>query len=668
MPDITKLPLHFTNNRKATAIFPAPDSTLEAIIASLQLTTPQAVILSIGGANELAPETIPRLTQLYGRGIARAAAESNAVVIDGGTDAGVMALMGEGIAARGNRSALIGVAPADLVSYPGNEQQGKISLEPNHSHFVLVQGSEWGSETGLLFQLVQALASGQPAGQQQFASADATRQNKHGKIPVLAILSGGGTVSIIEVLQLVRQNIPLIIVEGSGGLADKIASACQQDEGTIDDPVMAEIVADGKLRFHALHHSVKGMERLIVRELGTDKILQQAWETFAAYDGSANIQQRRFDKLQLSIMLIGVLGVALVIIQQVFAPRETTGELLPVSLPQVGRGWWLVYHLLIVIPILLTVLVTATNRFKHGNKWLLLRAGAESIKREIYRYRTSTLKHKTEAGQKLSKAVEQITRRTMRTEVNLSALTPLPKGAEFPPYINTNYGDDGFSHLTPDQYVNIRLADQLGYFQNKTLKLEKLLTLLQWLTFIVGGIGTYMAAIGMQAWVALSTSIVAAFGTYLGYRQTENTLQKYNQSATDLANIKSWWDALSSEEQASRANIDSLVDHTEGILQSELDGWIQQMQNALAGLRKTQEQTVTENEGRVQVIVQQKKARQETVQVATTEEETTLVVSEAATENGQALTEEELRAEEVTGKPEARVLVLEGEGSGTTAG
>ena len=120
------------------------------------------------------------------------------------------------------------------------------------------------------------------------------------------------------------------------------------------------------------------------------------------------------------------------------------------------------------------------------------------------------------------------------------------------------------------------------------MKLEKRLKLLYWLTFGIGGTGTYLAAVGHQIWIALTTAIVAAIGTYLGYRQTESSLTKYNQVATDLANVRAWWLALSAEQQAEQQNIDSLVDHTEQVLQSELDGWVQQMQNSLAELREKQ--------------------------------------------------------------------------------
>ena len=149
-------------------------------------------------------------------------------------------------------------------------------------------------------------------------------------------------------------------------------------------------------------------------------------------------------------------------------------------------------------------------------------------------------------------------------------------------------GDDGFSYLTPDRYVEVRLGDQLNYFRRKSITHDRQLRAISWLIFIIGGVGTYLAAVNQQVWIALTTAVVAALGTYLAYRQTETTLTKYNQAATDLANVKAWWISLSAEEQAQQGNIDSLVDHTEQVLQSELDGWVQQMQNSLAELRKAQ--------------------------------------------------------------------------------
>lgn len=597
--------ISFQNNNEALAVSVAARGKVEDAASALNLKTYKAVIVIIGGADGVDEKLRPRLTQLFGRGVARAAADANALIVDGGVQGGVMSLMGEGVAGRGYKSPLVGVAPADKVTYPGGPAEG-VQLEPNHTHFVLVNGDGWGSATAAMFKLAAEL-SGKPAGA---GGPERERRKQESskaavKVPALAVLAGGGTDAKEGVLRSVRQNIPLIVIEGSGGLADEIAAAWRKKDEMTDDPVMAEIVADGEINLHSLANSVKGIERLIIRELGVDKVLMQAWEVFADYDHNANLQQKRFSVLQFSILLLGVLGTALAIIQQIYAPQNhDTHELLPVTLSPApppdpsgkpdpfahGYQWWLLRHSLIILPILLTVLVTAANRFKQGNKWMLLRAGAESIKREIYRYRARAMYYKTNAEQQLSQKLEDITRRTMRTEVNLSALKPYDKDKGFPPYMYASQGgDDGFSYLTPDRYVEVRLGDQLSYFQRKAVKLERQLKALYWMTFIIGGLGAYLAAVEEQAWIALTTATVAAIGTYLGYRQTESTLTKYNQAATDLSNVKAWWNALSAEEQSLQSNIDSLVEHTEQVLQTELDGWVQQMQNALAELRKGQE-------------------------------------------------------------------------------
>jgi len=621
MSEITKQVISFSNNRSALAVIPTATSTAEEIKQVLNVPPPQAVILSIGSADSLDEALIPRLTQLYGRGMARAATAAKALIIDGGTAAGVMSLMGEGVAAQGYRSPLIGVAPMSKVSFEGSENTAGTQLEPNHTHFVLTEGKDWGSETSTMFSLLTAFTNQTSEASHQTIDGTITKSSVT-KIPAVVILAGGGQVAKTEVIRSVRQNLPLIIVKGSGGLADEIAAASTQQANEIDDPLMAEIIADGDLYFHAINSSVKALERLIIRQLGSDKVLLQAWETFANYDLNANRQQKRFDKLQQGLILLGVLSVALVVVQQVWAPRNADGELIPTTLKDVGFWWWALYHFLIIIPIIITVLVTAANRFKQGNKWLLLRAGAESIKREIFRYRTRASRYADNAEQQLSKAVEEITRRTMRTEVNLSALVPYDKNKGFPPYMYAaEGGDDGFSFLSADRYVEVRLGDQLNYFQRRTVRLEEQLRRLYWATFIVGGVGTYMAAIGMQVWVALTTSVVVALGTYLGYRQTESTLMKYNQAATDLANVKAWWDALSSEEQAQQVNIDSLVDHTEQILQTEMDGWIQQMQNALADLRKGQEPPSAEKGKAVVTEVAEVRIRTEKVEEQPVQEE-----------------------------------------------
>jgi Skp family chaperone for outer membrane proteins len=636
-PEIITKKIVFEKNREALAALPAPNITAEEIAAALKVKPPAAVLLIIGGADNLDEKVSSRLIQLFGRGIARAAADMNALIIDGGTESGVMKMMGQGVADRGNKSALIGVAPLGLITYPGSDGAGTTPLDPNHSHFVLVEGKNWGDETSTIFKLMDWFKS---------------------KAPAVVVLAGGGNVTKHEVLQAVRQNLPIIVVEGSGGVADEIAAAWKAKPDLPDDPEMAEIIADGRLEFHLLNYPVKGAERLILRLLGGDNVLLQAWERFAVYDFNAGLLQKKFYRLQLTILMLGLLATALALVKERYdrpptvppfaqaSPSSTpavnsavqpspaatvilgTAQASPgatvipgavqpspaTSVPPPANGaqssviWGYVYYILLIIPIVLTILITAANRFKQGNKWLLLRSGAEAIKREIYKYRARACDYNgiapaplagsppaqpPTAEEVLALKVEEITRRVMQTEVNTSALLPYDGG--LPPNMDfAQGGDDGSSLLTPDNYLQLRLGDQLGYYRGKTIKLERKLKRIQWTIYIIGGLGTFLAAINQQVWIALTTAMAAALATYLSYQQTENTLTKYNQASTDLDSVKRWWTALPAEEQVKQENVDALVGHTEKVLQSELDGWIQQMQNALEQLRKAQAPTDAE--------------------------------------------------------------------------
>lgn len=561
----------FLNGNRAY-LLAAPDCTpAERILKALDIKQPKALFLIVGGAAGLDESLKPRLVQLFGRGIARAAVDTGALIIDGGTQAGVMELMGQAVADQGRRSVLLGVAPAGRVTYPDGPTEESVvdgaPLDPHHSHFVLVESDEWGGETEMMFELAKTMSGG---------------------IPVVTVLVGGGDISRNEVLSSVRQGWPIIVVEGTGLLADEIAMLKKQELPLPEDPVMAEIIADGDIHLFSLNSAIEDLKSLINSFFSFDPTLKLAWERFAIYDANAMRQQTSFNRLQLWILSLGVLVTFL-------ALTYTQFQGLLKSYPLQNKALKLA---ILIMPITISILIAAANRFKAGNKWVFLRAGAEAIKREIYRYRTRAGIYsdqqtddqkvaETSRKAKLACNMEAISHQLMQTEVNLSALRPY--GGRIPPQM---YGaaaaDDGYSVLTPDRYLTIRLGDQLNYYRLKTVRLEKHSKFLLWSIYIFGGIGTFLAAVGLQLWIALTVGLVGAFTTYFEYQQIENTLMKYNQAATDLANVQVWWTALSEDEKAESENIDKLIWYTETILQREHTGWVQQMENALAELRGQQ--------------------------------------------------------------------------------
>jgi SMODS and SLOG-associating 2TM effector domain 1/Protein of unknown function (DUF4231) len=322
----------------------------------------------------------------------------------------------------------------------------------------------------------------------------------------------------------------------------------------------------------------------IGRELGGDRTLRQAWLRFGALDLAAVGQQKFFRRMQGLILALSVGVTASVVLHQA-VPEKC-------AIPILGHDFGCrrgLHYLVIIAPIALSVLIGWTNRFHHGKRWVLTRQAAEAIKREIFQFRTGAAPYRDEAAREkdLAKAIEDVTRHLARSEANTAAL-PIYSGP-IPPQYATEEGDDGMSPLAPDRYIEVRLDDQLRFFRKKAVTLDTLLERMQWGILGVGGLGTLLAAIGFDLWVTVTTAIAAALGTYLSYRGVDSTLTNYNQTSIDLENIKGWWTALRPDEQGDPSNVDALVQHTEQVLATELSGWTQRMQDALANLRKDQE-------------------------------------------------------------------------------
>ncbi len=253
----------------------------------------------------------------------------------------------------------------------------------------------------------------------------------------------------------------------------------------------------------------------------------------------------------------------------------------------------LMRSLIIFIPIMITALLAAANRFNAGSKWLLLRGSAQSVMREIFKYRArSDYYFSNEKGQpsreeRLAERLKDINNGLLQSDISTSSLQPFKDS--LPPLNCIAKNDDGISRLSPEQYLSYRLEDQYNYYVKKTTQLEKKFKQLQWAIYIMGGIGTLLAAIGMEVWIAFTGALVAAFGTYLEYQQIEKTLMKYNRAALELNNVKTWWIALPAAEQEKQINIDNLVMRTEQILSTEFSDWMQEMQNALSSLKEKQQ-------------------------------------------------------------------------------
>lgn len=196
------------------------------VVAALGLPPARGVVVVNGGTAALGDDVAERVRVLMADGLARVAAEEALTIISGGTDAGVFSLLGSGL---GDQSVVscIGVAPAARVTWPGRADAAPdaVPLEPHHSHFVLVDGDEWGDELGTMLRLAAAVA---------------------GSGLSLAILAGGGEVAKQELIAHVRAGREIVVLAGSGRLADDVASAIAAG-GNVRDPIIHEAATTGQV-------------------------------------------------------------------------------------------------------------------------------------------------------------------------------------------------------------------------------------------------------------------------------------------------------------------------------------------------------------------------------------------------------------------------------------
>lgn len=596
-----KTEITFPNGNRAQLVAPPAGTDAADILNALGIEQPEALIMITGGAANLDrdmkanDELRSRLVQLFSRGVARAAVDIGALIIDGGTHSGVMALMGQGVADRGRKSSLLGVAPTGKVTYPGGPAEGSIEdgapLDPNHSHFVLVQSDKWGGETDTMYELAEALANrvlDPPPPADESSSAQDGAEASPAKIPVVTVLASGGLIAKDEVLRSVRQGWPIIVVQGSGRLADRIAKLWKKAEkkrskcASTADPVMAEITDEGSIQLFPMDGPVAGLEQLVsgqLRRLRKDPALEDAWKRFADYDHNAKIAQKRSLGLQKWILGLGVAATFLAVSHSILKPVET---------PWIAQANGYLRYLVILMPIVVSILQAGAAKFKGGANYILLRGSAEALKRQIYRYRAqvgiySPEETKTEPREvKLARKVKTVGGQLMKTEANQGSLKPYQ--GQLPPHYEGPEDDDGFSDLDAEEYLTWRLEDQLKWYRSRTERFDKQLRRFHWLILSFGGVGTFLAAIGLEIWIAVTVALAGALSSFLELKQVEATLLAYNQATTDLGGIRIWWHALPREDRTKQENKEKLVMNTETVLQTELAGWVQEMRDALAEL------------------------------------------------------------------------------------
>ena len=243
---------NFSNGNSASLHPIEVAAELPALIETLNLKTPRPVLVIVGGASKISPEDLARLGLLFNESVAPIAERLQAVVVDGGTDCGVMQLIGQARAAIEGTFPLIGVSAIGTINCPGlvcdNEEAA--NLEPNHSHFILVPGNNWGDESQWIADAATVIS---------------------GKAPSCTIVVNGGEITWKDVAQSVDDARQTIVLEGSGRAADELAAELHDEPA---DDRAAPLVDSGFLQAINIDHDPTILEALLEKLLTIDPAMK----------------------------------------------------------------------------------------------------------------------------------------------------------------------------------------------------------------------------------------------------------------------------------------------------------------------------------------------------------------------------------------------------------
>uniref|UniRef100_A0A4X2ME00 Transient receptor potential cation channel subfamily M member 8 n=1 Tax=Vombatus ursinus TaxID=29139 RepID=A0A4X2ME00_VOMUR len=234
-----------------------PEILYELMTQHWHLKTPNLVISVTGGAKNFALK--PRMRKIFSR-LIYIAQSKGAWILTGGTHYGLMKYIGEvvrdntisrnseenivaiGIAAWGmvsNRDTLIRHSDAEghfSAQYIMDDfkRDPLYILDNNHTHLLLVDNGCHG------YPSVEAKLRNQL---EKYISERAIQDSNYGgKIPIVCFSQGGGRETLKAINTAIKNKIPCVVVEGSGQIADVIASLIDAEDSLASSTVKEKLI------------------------------------------------------------------------------------------------------------------------------------------------------------------------------------------------------------------------------------------------------------------------------------------------------------------------------------------------------------------------------------------------------------------------------------------
>ncbi|CAF1459500.1 unnamed protein product, partial [Rotaria sordida] len=246
---------HNQSNRANFIRIPSDASTLyvkQLLIRRCQNKRPSLVISVTGSTREYSMKS--KLFRMFRQGLLKVAKTTDIWIITGGVNTSITKLIGEIIRTNPDPSHpihLIGIAPWGCISgveqldvhgtnviYVKSKtgQNNEISLEPNHTQFILIDDGtthQYGGEIEFRIRLEKAFSGESFILQNKQQNSSDINQNDNksissysqsDNIPVVLLVIDGELETIKKVHESVIKNkIPVVLLEGTGGCCDLFA-------------------------------------------------------------------------------------------------------------------------------------------------------------------------------------------------------------------------------------------------------------------------------------------------------------------------------------------------------------------------------------------------------------------------------------------------------------
>uniref|UniRef100_A0A3B3CH84 TRPM SLOG domain-containing protein n=1 Tax=Oryzias melastigma TaxID=30732 RepID=A0A3B3CH84_ORYME len=271
-----------------------PDSLLHLMVKEWQLELPTLLISVHGGLQNF--DLPPKLKQVFGKGLIKAAVTTGAWIFTGGVTTGVIRHVGDALKDHSSKSRgkvfAIGIAPWGIVenkedligkdvTRPYQTMSNPLSklsvLNSSHSHFILSDNGttgKYGAEVRLRRQLEKHIA----------LQKINTRLGQG--VPVVCLILEGGPNIISIVLESLREEppVPVVVCDGSGRASDIISFAHRysEEDGLVSESVKDQLLVTIQKTFNYSRSQAQQIFLMVMECMKKRALVSQNEETIIA--------------------------------------------------------------------------------------------------------------------------------------------------------------------------------------------------------------------------------------------------------------------------------------------------------------------------------------------------------------------------------------------------